>query len=150
MQLSPAPRTIMAAVLALLLTCCGSKDESGGSDAARRPAPPLTTLKLKNTGSEKPASAQVAGTQAGRPKPPLTAGPVPPGQEGTNDAPGTEAADAVSVTVTHQPDGPVLRAQGSWPGAFVSEVHVETQGTSGSATVLFATGQPPATLPLAP
>ncbi len=150
MTSTPVVRAALFGLLALLITSCGAKEGAEDPDAKRRPPPPLTKLKLKNLSPEQPASARVDGTQAGRSKPPLTVGPVAPGQESINTPPGAEAVDALSVTVTMHPSGPVLHGQGSWPGAFVGEVHVETAGAMPTVTVHFATGQPPATLPLGP
>jgi hypothetical protein len=132
------------------LAACGG--ESKTETTKKRGSMPFVGLKLKNTSpvGGHPATAQATGATAARPSAPLTAGPVPPGGEGSNPSPGTDSADSVSIVVTFT-GGPTFRGAGSYPGFFIGSVDVECgEPGGGVARVNFASGQPAQSIPLAP
>lgn len=142
----------LALVLAIgLFAGCGEKAEDASTKGVRDPSP-FMRIKLKNTSPTRPATGQAQPTLRGAPTPPMSVGPVAPGQQLTSSPNGTSSSDSVSLTVSFAGAGaPVmLQGNGTYAGKNIMTVDIEASETGGTATVNFAPGQGNATIELAP
>jgi hypothetical protein len=95
-----------------LFAACGDKAEDGAPTGVRDPSP-FVRIKLKNTSPTRPATGQAQPTLRGAPTPPLSVGPVAPGQELASSPNGTMSSDSVSLTVSFTGEGTPVMLRGN-------------------------------------